>query len=220
MDRLHMAKDYIRHSSSRMFESDFFEFFSKVHPSVPFVFYIPLFTGLMVWALATGATTWLATAAMFPLGWVTWQLLEYFIHKNVFHWEGNGPFTRWLHMILHGYHHKYPDDGTRLVMPLGASIPMAILIGGLLYLVGNPVITIPYFTGIAGGYLWYDFIHWSTHFRKPLTEWGKRMRSAHMAHHFADPTVNMGISHMWVDIVMGTRKVRKQGEQDADVNAK
>mgnify|MGYP006175778579 CR=1 FL=1 len=36
--------------------------------------------------------------------------------------EGNGPFTRWLHEITHGYHHKYPDDADRLVMPLGAPI--------------------------------------------------------------------------------------------------
>ena len=40
-----------------------------------------------------------------------------------------------------------------------------------------------------------------------------------MAHHFADHTVNLGISHMWIDLVLGTRKVRK-GEPDADADAK
>ena len=29
-------KHYIRNTRGRMFESDFFEFFSKVHPSMPF----------------------------------------------------------------------------------------------------------------------------------------------------------------------------------------
>ena len=212
-------KGYLRHSRGRIFESDFFEFFSKIHPSTPFIFYIPIGLGILGYALTQGTTTPLMAVAMFPLGWVTWQLLEYFIHKHAFHWEGNGPFTRRMHEILHGYHHKYPDDDTRLVMPLGASIPLVVGFGGLMYLIGAPHITVPYFVGALFGYLWYDFIHWSTHFRKPLTEWGKRMRSAHMHHHFADHSVNMGISHMWVDIIVGTRKVRK-GEQDADINAK
>ena len=44
--------------------------------------------------------------------------MEYGIHRAFFHWEGTGPFTRKLHEIVHGYHHKYPDDDTRLVMPL------------------------------------------------------------------------------------------------------
>jgi dihydroceramide fatty acyl 2-hydroxylase len=44
------------------------------------------------------------------------------------------------------------------------------------------------------------------------------MRSAHMAHHFADHTVNMGISHMWIDRLLGTAKIRKG--PDADIDAK
>ena len=88
-------------------------------------------------------------AVCFPLGWVAWDLAEYGIHRWWFHWEGNGPFTRKLHDIIHGYHHKYPDDSLRLVMPLGASIPLALLIAGGLYLVGAPAVTIPGFAGFV-----------------------------------------------------------------------
>src|SRR3954471_13971005 len=121
-------KDYLRNERARMFDSDFFEFFSKVHPAVPFIFYIPIGLTLLGWAAYRGTITAVTTAMFLPLGWVTWQLMEYFLHKSLFHWEGSGPFTRKLHDILHGYHHKYPDDDTRLVMPLGASIPLAVLI--------------------------------------------------------------------------------------------
>ena len=54
---------------------------------------------------------------------MTWDLAEYGIHRWWFHWEGNGPFTRKFHEIIHGYHHKYPDDALRLVMPLGREHP-------------------------------------------------------------------------------------------------
>jgi sterol desaturase/sphingolipid hydroxylase (fatty acid hydroxylase superfamily) len=201
-------KDYLRNERARMFESDFFEFFSKVHPVVPFVFYVPIAVGLLGWSLYSGLSTPLMGVCFLPLGWLTWQLMEYFLHKSLFHWEGNGPFTRKIHDILHGYHHKYPDDDSRLVMPLSASIPLALAIGGGLYLVGRPGATLPYFVGIVLGYLWYDFTHWSTHYRKPLTAWGKSVRSHHMAHHFNDPQKNFGISHKWIDAVLGTTRVR------------
>ena len=201
-------KDYLRNERARMFDSDFFEFFSKVHPAVPFIFYIPIGTFLLVWSLYTGESSLQLAVVCLPLGWVTWQLMEYFLHKSLFHWEGSGPFTRKLHDILHGYHHKYPDDDTRLVMPLGASIPLALLIAGGLFLLGRPGMTIPYFVGIMFGYLWYDFTHWSTHYRKPRTAWGKSVRSHHMAHHFNDSGKNFGISHKWIDLVLGTERQR------------
>lgn len=201
-------KDYARHTSARMFESPFLEAASKVHPVTPFVFYVPIVVGLLAYGLATGVTRITWVLASYPAGWIVWDILEYLIHRGFFHWEGNGPITRRIHEIAHGYHHKYPDDPLRLVMPLGASIPLGIVIGALLWLVHQPAWTLPLFCGIVSGYLWYDFIHWSTHYRKPLTAWGHKMRAHHMAHHFAAPDKNFGISHRWVDRIVGTLKQR------------
>jgi dihydroceramide fatty acyl 2-hydroxylase len=189
-------RDYVRNQRGRMFESDFFEFFSKVHPSMPFLFWIPVSAACLGYAWSQGLTTVGATAAMLPLGFLTWQFLEYFIHMKVFH--------AWPGITGHGFHHKYPDDDTRLVMPLPVSITLAAIIGGSLWLVGRPDITIPYWVGIVVGYLWYDFLHWSTHHRVPKTSWGKRLRAHHLAHHFGDPDKNFGISHMWLDSTLGT----------------
>src|SRR6266849_6355498 len=203
-----MEMDYERNASGRMFESPFLEACSKIHPAVPFIFYIPIISGLMVHALWSHRTSALQAILFVPLGWVTWDLMEYGIHRGFFHWEGSGPFTRKLHEIVHGYHHQYPDDSLRLVMPLGASIPLAVVIAILLALVGKPAATIPYFCGIVVGYLFYDFTHWSSHYRTPRTAWGRAIRSPHMSHHFADPTTNFGISHRWVDFLVGTLKKR------------
>jgi hypothetical protein len=97
-----------------MYQSDFFEFFSKVHPSMPFIFWIPMTSWVLGSALLNGTTTWQVAAAAVPLGYLTWQFLEYFVHKHVFH--------AWPGWTGHGFHHKYPDDDTRLVMPLPVSI--------------------------------------------------------------------------------------------------
>jgi dihydroceramide fatty acyl 2-hydroxylase len=203
------VKPWVRHQSGRMFESRFLEAASRVHPSVPFFFYIPLVVGLMSWGLWRGVTTPGWAAGFVVLGWLSWQWMEYGIHRSFFHWEGSGPFTRRLHDITHGYHHKYPDDGDRLVMPLGASIPMALLIAGALWALGFPRATLPYFCGIVAGYLWYDYLHYAVHHHRPRTAWGKAARAHHMAHHFACPDRNFGISHQWVDRLLGTLKRRQ-----------
>ncbi len=204
-------KDYIRHTRGRMFDNPLLETFSKVHPATPFVFYIPVCTAVMFYALSNALTTWVMSLVFFPLGWFTWQLMEYFIHKGVFHYEGNFPGVAQIR-DTHTYHHKYPDDDGRLVMPLGASIPLAAVIAGLLWIPHVPSATVPYWVGLVCGYMWYDFMHWSQHFRKPLTSWGKKLRSHHMAHHFADPEMNYGISHRWIDRLLGTMKVRTPAE--------
>jgi len=204
-----MEMHYQRNASARMFQSPFLEACSKIHPAVPFLFYIPIISVLLGYAWWSHRTGALQTLVFVPLGWVTWDLLEYAIHRSFFHWEGSGPFTRKVHEIVHGYHHQYPDDRRRLVMPLGASIPLALIIAGLLAVIGKPAATIPYYCGIVAGYLFYDFVHWSSHYRTPLTSWGRAIRAHHMAHHFASPDQNFGISHRWIDAVVGTLKKRE-----------
>ena len=67
-----MKLDYTRHARARMFENDFLEFASNIHPAVPFVVYVPVVVGLLAWGLVQGLTSWGALAVCFPLGWVTW----------------------------------------------------------------------------------------------------------------------------------------------------
>jgi dihydroceramide fatty acyl 2-hydroxylase len=206
-------KDYQRHTAGRMFENEFLERASKVHPSTPFLFYIPLLVCLEGRALLTHHTSVVTSLVAIPLGMMTWQLMEYAIHRYFFHWDGgNSRFWRKVHDISHGYHHLYPDDSNRLVMPLGASIPLGIVVAGLLALIRQPEFTIPYFVGIVSGYLLYDFLHWASHYRTPKTAWGKALRAHHMAHHFAVHDKNFGISHRWVDALFGTLRRRPNSE--------
>ena len=46
------------------------------------------------------------------------------------------------------------------------------------------------------------------------TAWGKAIRSHHMAHHFAVPDKNFGISHRWIDAVVGTLRRRDQRDTE------
>lgn len=206
-------KTFIRNQRGRMFDSELFEFFSKVHPAVPFILWIPVVGLVAFYGLSSGVTQPQRFVLWFPVGLVSWQLMEYVVHKKLFHWQGIGPISRRFHDIVHGFHHRYPDDPDRLVMPVAVSIGLGGLIGALAYLVHRPELTLPWWCGLVSGYLFYDFMHWSTHHRRPLTRWGKKMRVHHMAHHFADIDSNLGISHRWVDRVMGTLRRPTPGER-------
>ncbi|MFO0726546.1 MAG: sterol desaturase family protein [Myxococcota bacterium] len=209
-------REYARHQRGRMFESDFFEFFSKVNPIAPFLLWVPVLIAIPAWGLATGRMSVPGLLGYGVFGFLSWQITEYFAHKKLFHWLGIGPISRRFHDIVHGFHHRYPDDPDRLVMPLAVSISIAGIVGLLLSLLDRPDFALPWFTGFLGGYLFYDFMHWSTHFRKPLTAWGRSMRAHHMTHHFGDIDKNFGISHRWMDRWLNTLDERGQKTRDQE----
>lgn len=66
------------------------------------------------------ASAFAKTGACFLVGNVIWTLLEYTLHRFLFHIDGvlpDKPFFLMLHFLLHGIHHYLPMDGLRLVMP-------------------------------------------------------------------------------------------------------
>src|SRR5262249_5279782 len=119
----------------RMFDSDFMEFFSRVHPAIPLILYLPVVVFVLYVRLCRQGLPVFVVVGLFLLGMLLWTLLEYLIHRYIFHYE---PKTRWgkrLHYIIHGVHHDYPNDGRRLVMPPSISVPLAFLFYGLFLLI-------------------------------------------------------------------------------------
>ncbi len=70
-----------------MFKSDFMEFFSRVHPATPLVLYLPVIGYMLYAAFFQSKLSVLMVAGLFPLGVLIWTLLEYIIHRYVFHYE-------------------------------------------------------------------------------------------------------------------------------------
>jgi hypothetical protein len=61
-----MKLEYQRHTRTRLFQNDFLEFASNIHPATPFVVYIPVVVGLLAYGLLHGLTRWTAVAVCFP----------------------------------------------------------------------------------------------------------------------------------------------------------
>jgi len=189
-------------ASPPMFENRLLDRLSRVHPATPLVIYVPIIAVLL--AVAAGRMAAWAMVVAVLAGYFVWTLTEYWLHRVVFHFEPDNAIGRRMHFIIHGVHHDHPNDPKRLVMPPGASIPLALLFTGLFVLmVGSPE-WMPFEAGFLAGYLFYDSLHYYVHHHRPKSRLGKRLRALHMRHHFQDDTTGYGVSAPWWDHVFGT----------------
>ncbi|HEX8078148.1 MAG TPA: sterol desaturase family protein, partial [Chthoniobacterales bacterium] len=159
-----MAQRYVsnKNESVRMFESGFMEFFSHVHPATPLVIYLPVIGFMLDRALRQHRLGIAAVLGLLLLGILIWTLVEYTMHRWVFHYEPSSRWGKQFHFLLHGVHHDYPKDASRLVMPPVVSIPLALFFYGIFWLVFGRVAPAAY-AGFLLGYLFYDMVHYATH---------------------------------------------------------
>jgi dihydroceramide fatty acyl 2-hydroxylase len=185
-----------------MFESDLLDRLSRVHPAVPPLIFLP--TSAVLFVIGAKQLPTAETVGLVASGWVFWTLMEYWIHRIVFHFEPeSGPGAR-FHWIIHGVHHDHPNDPLRLVMPPSVSVPLAAGFYGLFVLVLGADAGNVFAAGFLLGYLVYDMTHYYLHHFTPKTRFGRVMRELHMRHHFQDDTRGFGISAPFWDYVFGT----------------
>jgi dihydroceramide fatty acyl 2-hydroxylase len=190
-------------ASPQLFESKFLNFFSRVHPSIPAIVFVPVVVA-MEWLGADRGLGWLEIVLLTLGGLGIWTLTEYWLHRLIFHLEPDNDFGRRMHFIIHGVHHDHPNDKMRLVMPPAVSIPLAaVFFAGFTLLFGTPA-AYPLFAGLILGYLGYDYTHYHLHHHTPKTDLGRRLREQHMRHHFQDHRFGFGVSSPLWDVVFRT----------------
>ncbi|BAU54436.1 sterol desaturase family protein [Mucilaginibacter gotjawali] len=206
-----MKKNYVSNSqdSVRMFKSSFLESLSKVHWTVPLFIFIPVI-GFCIYKSFESAIGILTFIELFALGLFVWTLVEYIMHRFVFHYApADKPWAQRIHFIFHGVHHDYPSDAMRLVLPPSVSIPLA----ALFYFLFNAILPVNdiwgFFPGFILGYLFYDITHYAIHhFNFKGNVW-KKIKQHHMLHHYQDPDKGYGVSSPLWDKVFGSDFVKK-----------
>jgi dihydroceramide fatty acyl 2-hydroxylase len=193
-----------RPTTTRMFKSDFIEYFSRVHPITPFVVWVPVLAFIMQRNVRRADTQWFSIVGLFLAGFALWTLTEYLLHRYVFHWQHDSAFGRRFHFLIHGVHHDFPQDKDRLVMPVGASAPMAVVFYGFFWLLLGARIGDPMFCGFGLGYLFYDGSHFALHHFNFKAQWFHKLKRHHMLHHHTHVPGRFGVSMPFWDHVFGT----------------
>ncbi|KAJ2968130.1 hypothetical protein NQ176_g9327 [Zarea fungicola] len=150
----------------------------------------------------------LHVAGLFLFGLFLWTLIEYGMHRFLFHLDGYLPDNRvfiTLHFLLHGIHHYVPMDKYRLVMPPTLFIALATPFWYLAHFVFSHcwyTATAVYCGGIFG-YICYDLTHYFLH-HENLPLWYKQLKKYHLQHHFLDYELGFGVTSKFWDTIFGT----------------
>ena len=221
-------------ATCRMFENDLVERLSHVQPWVPHVIFIPV---IAIAFYAGIERQGLSQATIWALGGLlVWTIAEYVIHRFAFHppqWIEDdtrriasrlGPddavisalptLRHKFYFLVHGVHHDYPNDSTRLVMPPSVSIPLAAAFYYIFLSLVGATAAPAAFAGFIAGYLAYDTIHFATHHIRPRSTLSRFLKRRHFRHHYADSEKDFGVSSPLWDAILGTMS-RDQGAQGA-----
>ena len=187
-----------------MFQSDFLDLFSRTHWSVVPIIWVPVCTLMMFYSVMRTEAGLALTLALAVAGFITWTLVEYWLHRTFFHWLPPGKLGEKMHFFVHGVHHTWPKDKYRLVMPPAVSITLYFIFLGIFYPIFGATYVWSWHAGFVLGYVFYDVTHYYLHHYNPKSAYGIRLKKNHMLHHFKDPDARFGVSNMVWDKVFGT----------------
>lgn len=156
-----------------------------------------------------GLSTTAEGVAYWCLGLFLWTLVEYILHRCLFHIEKYLPDNRvgiMAHFLLHGIHHYLPMDRYRLVMPPTLFLVLATPFYKLAHVIFayNEFAAIQVFSGGIFGYICYDLTHYFLHHRN-LPSYYRELKKYHLQHHFADYENGFGVTSRFWDRVFGTQ---------------
>ncbi|KAI9100608.1 hypothetical protein DFS34DRAFT_578565 [Phlyctochytrium arcticum] len=192
-------------SSAPIFGHPALEVFTKTPWYVIPLVWIPMWIGSIYLALNNGPPSQMAV--LMASGIMLWSILEYSLHRFLFHIEVVLPDNRvalTAHFLLHGIHHYLPMDKMRLVMPPALSLFLASWI----YVAFSSFLPFPVVcglaTGVIPGYVGYDLIHYYLHHGRPFAQHLRDMKTYHLDHHYKDANLGYGITSKLWDRVFGT----------------
>jgi dihydroceramide fatty acyl 2-hydroxylase len=161
----------------------------------------------LVWLASAWRGLGAADAVLGILGGLaSWTLLEYVLHRFVFHHTFRGDRGRQLHFLMHGIHHFDPWDRTRLVFPPLAGVIVASAIYLPLWLLLPLSWSLVVMGGVLLGYIVYDLTHYYVHHGRPRSRWGKLLKAWHLEHHHRHPRAMWGVSSPLWDLIFRTSR--------------
>jgi sterol desaturase/sphingolipid hydroxylase (fatty acid hydroxylase superfamily) len=167
--------------------SYFFDFFAS-----------PALAAWFAWGAWREAAGWghLSAVLWFVNGLVGWTLIEYVVHRWLFH---HAPVVKPAHMA----HHDAPEE---LIASPPGLVPVALALFCQSVMYGaSPVAADAFSAGVEVAYLFYCYVHWATHrVRNPRSAYMMRARRRHLLHHYADKDANYGVTTGVWDRVFAT----------------
>ncbi len=189
--------------TTALFNNKFLEALTRTHVAVPIVLYNGVGLIILFYASRYTSLNMIHALYLFPLGMFTFSLVEYCIHRFLFHFTPKNEKQEHFKYKIHGVHHEYPRDKERLVMPPVVSILIAVFFYIVFRLLMAETVLL-FFPGFLSGYCVYLSIHYAVHRYRPPKNFLRILWTHHALHHYkADDTAFAVSLPIW-DHLFGT----------------
>ncbi len=189
--------------SAQLFQNPTLERLTHTHIALP----VGIFLLTAIISLSYGLTHHLldgvSAFGLFAAGLAGFTLIEYCVHRYLFHMAASDERRAKIQYTMHGVHHEYPKDKTRLAMPPIVSV----FVVSLLFFLFHFVLGAAAFGVLAGfvfGYAMYLFVHYAIHAYAPPKNFLKVWWHHHAQHHYRQDEIAFGVSSTIWDHVFGT----------------
>lgn len=188
--------------SGQLFKNPVLEFLTRTPAFIAYTIYPAIGLFLFYLGYVRNDFSLLTMISVFVAGLFFWSLFEYLAHRFVFHWVSSIAGANRFVYTVHGIHHDYPKDKTRLIMPPLPWIFLVTVIHFVLRLILGEW-AFPFESGMIFGYLGYIYVHYQVHTNNP-PKFMKKLMIHHALHHYKYPHLAFGVSSTFWDHVFKT----------------
>ncbi|GAL83759.1 fatty acid hydroxylase [Sporocytophaga myxococcoides] len=195
--------------TKQLFDNPILERLSRTHISIPISIFVVISAVLLYYAFRYTTLPGYLIPLLFLGGFLFFTLIEYLVHRFVFHMEPTSNFKKKIQYNMHGVHHEFPKDKDRLAMPPLLSITLAVIFFVIFYSLMNTKV-FGFLPGLLMGYASYLFVHYIVHAYAPPKNIFKELWVNHAIHHYKDNSTVFGVSSPLWDYVFGTMPPKKK----------
>jgi sterol desaturase/sphingolipid hydroxylase (fatty acid hydroxylase superfamily) len=189
--------------TKQLFKNPILEKLTRTHIAVPLTILSFYSAVLLYWSVTHTSLTVGASVGMFLAGVFFFTWVEYNMHRYIFHMGTYTKVREKFQYTIHGVHHEYPKDKTRLAMPPLLSITLATILL-LIFRVILADYVFAFLPGFLMGYAVYLGMHYMVHAYQPPKNFFKYIWVNHSVHHYKNGELVFGVtSPMW-DYIYGT----------------
>ena len=171
----------------------------------PILFYATLLASLFLAALTIHRQSTRGTLLLISIGFLSWELLEYVLHRFLFHLDVRSESFRRLIYYAHLSHHDNPRAADKLFSSLWLSVPIALLYFLLAWsLLGKWETAVYLWLGLVAGYLVYEWLHYQAHHGRPRVALLRYLKKYHLLHHHTTPDLRFGVTSPAFDYLFRT----------------
>ncbi len=200
--------------TKQLFKNPILEKLSRTHISVPLIIFFLYSSGLLYWSIAHTDLSAGTTVAMFALGLLSFTWVEYNVHRYIFHLAPTTQKRADAQYTMHGVHHEFPKDKTRLAMPPILSITFSTVLLLIFRLILGDLV-FSFLPGFLAGYAAYLSVHYMVHAYQPPKNFLKALWVNHAVHHYKDGVGVYGVSSPLWDYIYGTMTDKKHTKAGA-----